>query len=60
MIGGYQGAGSIIVRRSHTAMDSNTVLVGEDMLGLIYNRLVGIDKTRLESSNAKLSRVKLY
>ena len=43
MLGGYQGAGSIIVRRSHTAMDSNTVLVGEDMLGLIYNRLVGID-----------------
>ena len=29
-----------MVRRSHTAMDSNTVLVGEDILGLINKQFI--------------------
>ena len=37
----YQGAGKMMVRRSHTAMESSTVLVGELMLCLrnkLYRR----------------------
>ena len=45
----YQGAGRMMVRRSHMAMDNKTVLVGELMLGLVnkYTIFVIFRKTYL-------------
>ena len=46
----HHGAGREMVRRSHTAMDSKTVLVGEFMLGLFvstYKQYL-LDKQNIE------------
>ena len=51
MLCSYQGAGRKIVSRSHTAMDSSTVLVGDSSSGLEQDHLVNIkDQYRLHYS----------
>ena len=44
----YHGAGRIIVKRSHNAMDTRTVFVGEAILGLEREKLFIYLKKRIK------------
>ena len=45
----YQGAGRRIVSRSHTAIDTRTVLVGVSMVGLVSTMMMMVLEMNVKS-----------